>query len=125
MKKLNNFVCENDDLIAKFNESNKLVEKYKKFTKHSLEKLKEFEFLNMDFVDVSWLLDHPSQWCSRAFLNVSVRDCGMKVCRTSGVWLESELILRKLPRVSEVVTNHWVFLRGDWSSNSSRFYYRS
>ena len=60
-KNLSKLFCENDDLIAKFNESNKLVEKYKKFTKHSLEKLKEFEFLNMDFVDVSWLLDHPSQ----------------------------------------------------------------
>ena len=37
-----------DDLISKFNESNKLVEKYKKLAKHSLEKLKEFECLNMD-----------------------------------------------------------------------------
>ena len=40
--------CENDDLIAKLNESNKLVEKYKKFAEISLEKLKEFECLNMD-----------------------------------------------------------------------------
>ena len=37
-----------DDLISKLNESNKLVEKYKKFSKHSLEKLKEFECLNMN-----------------------------------------------------------------------------
>ena len=40
--------CENDDLIAKLNESNKLVEKYKKLAENSLEKLKEFECLNMD-----------------------------------------------------------------------------
>ena len=40
--------CENDDLIAKFNESNKLVEKYKKLVEISLEKLKEFECLNMN-----------------------------------------------------------------------------
>ena len=31
-------------------------------------------------------------------------------CHTSGMWLEYESILRKLPRVSEVTTNHWVFL---------------
>ena len=40
--------CENDDLIAKLNESNKFVEKYKKLAENSLEKLKEFECLNMD-----------------------------------------------------------------------------
>ena len=38
------FIYENDDLIAKLNESNKLVEKYKKHTEISLEKLKEFEY---------------------------------------------------------------------------------
>ena len=37
-----------DDLIAKLNESNKLIEKYKKLNENSLEKLKEFECLNMD-----------------------------------------------------------------------------
>ena len=37
-----------DDLIAKLNESNKLIEKYKKLNEHSLEKPKEFECLNMD-----------------------------------------------------------------------------
>ena len=47
-KNLSKFICENDDLIAKLNESNKLVEKYKKFAKNSLEKLKEFECLNVD-----------------------------------------------------------------------------
>ena len=45
---LSKFICENDDLIAKFNESNKLVEKYKKLAEHSLKKLKEFECLNVD-----------------------------------------------------------------------------
>ena len=47
-KNLSKLFCENDDLIAKLNESNKLVEKYKKLVKKSLEKLKEFECLNMD-----------------------------------------------------------------------------
>ena len=37
-----------DDLIAKLNESNKLIEKYKKLAENSLERLKEFECLNMD-----------------------------------------------------------------------------
>ena len=47
-KNLSKLFCENDDLIAKLNESNKLVEKYKKLAEDSLEKLKEFECLNMD-----------------------------------------------------------------------------
>ena len=47
-KNLSKFHCENDDLIAKLNESNKLVERYKKLVENSLEKLKEFECLNMD-----------------------------------------------------------------------------
>ena len=47
-KNLSKFICENDDLIAKLNESNKLVEKYKKLVENSLEKLKEFEFSNVD-----------------------------------------------------------------------------
>ena len=47
-KNLSKFRCENDDLIAKLNESNKLVEKYKKLVENSLEKLKEFECLNVD-----------------------------------------------------------------------------
>ena len=53
--------------------------------------------------------------------------CGrnMEVCCTLGVWLEYESILRKLPRVSEVTTNHWVFVRCDWLPDSIRFYYRS
>ena len=47
-KDLSKLFCENDDLIVKFNESNKLVEKYKKLAKNSIEKLKEFKCLNMD-----------------------------------------------------------------------------
>ena len=38
----------NDDLIAKLNESNKLVEKYKKLAENSIEKQKEVECLNVD-----------------------------------------------------------------------------
>ena len=45
---LSKFICEKDDLIAKLNESNKLVEKYKKLAENSLEKLKEVKCLNMD-----------------------------------------------------------------------------
>ena len=47
-KDLSKLFCENDDLITKFSESNKLVEKYKKLAENPLEKLKEFECLNMD-----------------------------------------------------------------------------
>ena len=47
-KNLSKFRCENDNLIAKLNESNKLVEKYNKLAENSLEKLKEFECLNMN-----------------------------------------------------------------------------
>ena len=43
-KNFSKFICENDDLIAKLNESNKLIEKYKKLAKNSLEILKEFEY---------------------------------------------------------------------------------
>ena len=47
-KNLSKLFCENDDLIAKLDESNKLVEKYKNLDENSLEKLKKFECLNMD-----------------------------------------------------------------------------
>ena len=47
-KDLSKLFCEKDDLIAKLNESIKLVEKYKKLAENSFEKLKEFECLNMD-----------------------------------------------------------------------------
>ena len=39
-KNLSKLFCDKDDLIAKLNESNKLVEKYKKLAENSLEKLK-------------------------------------------------------------------------------------
>ena len=45
---LSKFTSEKDDLIAKHNESNKLVEKYKKLAKNSFEKKKEFECLKVD-----------------------------------------------------------------------------
>ena len=45
---MSKFICENDDLIAKLNESNKLVKNYKNLAEHSLEKLNEFECLNVD-----------------------------------------------------------------------------
>ena len=48
-KDLSKLFGEKDVLIAKLNESNKLVQKYKNLAKNSLEKLKEFECLNMDF----------------------------------------------------------------------------
>ena len=44
---LSKFTSEKDDLINKLNESNKLVEKYKKLAENSNEKLKEFECLNV------------------------------------------------------------------------------
>ena len=47
-KDLSKLFCEKDNFIAKFNESNKLVEKYKKLVENSIRKLKEFECLNMD-----------------------------------------------------------------------------
>ena len=47
-KNLSKLFCENDDLIAKLNESIKLVEKYKKLAENSIEKLKEFKCLNKD-----------------------------------------------------------------------------
>ena len=45
---LSKFTSEKDDLVAKLNESNKLVEKYKKLAKNSFEKMREFECLNVD-----------------------------------------------------------------------------
>ena len=56
-KNLSKLFCENDDLIAKLNESNKLVGKYKKLVENSLEKLKEFECLNMD-LDAKFVLSN-------------------------------------------------------------------
>ena len=47
-KDLSKLFCKNDDLIAKLNESNKLVENFKKLAENSIEKLKDVECLNMD-----------------------------------------------------------------------------
>ena len=47
-KNLSKLFCEKDDLIAKLNESNKLVEKYKKLAENSLDKLKKLKCLNVD-----------------------------------------------------------------------------
>ena len=47
------------------------------------------------------------------------------ICLPSEVWQESWPNFRWLPKVSEVATNHWVFLRCDWSPISSWFYYQS
>ena len=54
---LNKFTSENDDLIAKLNESNKLVEKYKKLVENYCEKLKKFECFNME-LDVKLVLSN-------------------------------------------------------------------
>ena len=56
-KNLSKFIGEKDDLVVKLNESNKLVEKYKKLAENSLEKLKEFECLNVD-LDVKLVLSN-------------------------------------------------------------------
>ena len=56
-KNISKLFCENDDLIVKLNESNKLVEKYKNLVENSLEKLKEFECLNID-LDVKLVLSN-------------------------------------------------------------------
>ena len=44
---------------------------------------------------------------------------------TFGIMQESGPNFKGLPKVSGVATNHWVFLRCDWSPVSSWFYYRS
>ena len=92
----------------------------------------------MTNVDALQLLDHPSRqhlrtspsfWeergCRHAHAYEAWSSGVVEVCRTLGMWLEYESILRKLPMVSEVAINHWVFLRCDWSPNSIWFYYRS
>ena len=41
------------------------------------------------------------------------------ICLPLEVWQESWPIFKGLPKVGEVATNHWVFLRYDWSLVSS------
>ena len=62
---LSKFTSENDNLIAKLNESNKLVEKYKKLTESSFEKMKEFECLNVE-------LDAKIFLCEGMYTNLSL-----------------------------------------------------
>ena len=54
---LSKSASEKDELIAKLNKSNKLVEKNKKLIENSLEKLKEFECLNME-LDAKFVLSN-------------------------------------------------------------------
>ena len=86
---------------------------YKKTLKAKLSKCPQWSHWS---VDASQLLDHSLRWRSHT---------SVEGCRTSGVWLEYESILSKLLRVSEVATNHWVFLRCNWSPDSIWLYYRS
>ena len=37
------------------------------------------------------------------------------ICLPLEVWQESWPNFKRLPKVSEIATNHWVFLRCDWS----------
>ena len=78
---LSKFICENDDLIAKLNEFNKLVEKYKKLVEHSLEKLKEFECLNMN-LDAKLVLSNKlvdNLKCENKFLNMHAKCDGPRM----------------------------------------------
>ena len=56
-KDFSKLFCEKDDLIAKLNESNKLVEKFEKLAENSIEKLKKVECLNMD-LDAKFVLSN-------------------------------------------------------------------
>ena len=47
------------------------------------------------------------------------------ICLPLVIWQESRPNFKGLPKVSGVATDHWVFLRCDWSPVSSWFYYRS
>ena len=62
-------------------------------------------------------------WFARSF-GYSV-SWGRKVGLPLEVWQESWPNFRWLPKVSEVATNHWVFLRCDLSPISNWFYYQS
>ena len=65
-------------------------------------------------------LKAPLDWCgsreASGALSLSVEEgIGLPLA----VWQESWLNFKGLPKVSEVATNHWVFLRSDWSHVSS------
>ena len=78
-KNLSKLFCEEDDVIAKLNESNKLVEKYKKLAKYSLEKLKEFERLNVDLDAVR--ISALKSYCMMLCMMLSMLLC-MTLCMT-------------------------------------------
>ena len=67
------------------------------------------------------LLEAPLDDCVRVV--VCVVHAGLRVlsllvkgiCLPLEVWQESWPNFKGLPKVSEVATNHWVFLRCDWS----------
>ena len=55
----------------------------------------------------------------RAELRVLSLSVEEGICLPLAIWQESWPNLKGLPKVSEVATNHWVFLRCDWSPVSS------
>ena len=64
----------------------------------------------MRFIDASGRFDHPSLRRSRALAQYKLGSSGaIEEGCTSGVRLKNYSILIELPRVSEFVTNHWVF----------------
>ena len=64
-------------------------------------------------------------YCVRAELWVLSLSRWRKVGLPFVLWQEYGPNFKGLPKVSGVATNHWVFLRCDWSPISSWFYYRS
>ena len=70
-----------------------------------------------------WRLLSMMVWFARSFR------CSLSWWRKVGlpleVWQESWPNFRWLPKISEIATNHWVFLRGDWSLVFCWFYYQS
>ena len=77
----------------------------------------------------------PSEWCCKcahvwcvAWFVWGFR-CSLSQWRKVGLplvlWQESRQNFKGLPKVSGVATNHWVFLRCDWSPISIWFYYQS
>ena len=96
-KNLSKLFCEKDNLIAKLNESNKLVEKYKNLAENSLEKLKEFECLNMD-LDAKLILSNKL---------VDVLKCENESLKMYAKCLIVELISKK---DENICCNHVVIL---------------
>ena len=98
-------------MITKLNESNKLVEKYKKLAEHSLKKLKEFECLNVD-LDAKLVLS-----------NKLVDDLK---CENESLKLHAKCLIAKLITKTEdviccncVVKTNFVFIVSFTSKNKS------